>query len=302
MRHDKLERELLLMLLLTENHNYTVGELCDRLGISRRNLYYYLEFFRDCGFNVVKSGSFYKLDRNSPFFNHLFNRISFTEEEAVLVRRALDKAERGNPLTVSIKSKLARFYDFDILVDEGLREQAVQNLRALYDAIKMKRQVVLAGYASPHSQTTRDRFVEPFLLMNNNNEVRCYEPASGMNKTFKLSRMQDVRVLDSGWAYEDMHRRMFTDVFMFSGEELLPVELRLGALACNVLKEEYPHASVFVADDGRGGGLLRMEVCSYAGIGRFVLGLFDDIEVLGGDGFKDYLRSKIRGMAGRCGG
>lgn len=290
------------MLLLTENHNYTVSELCDRVGISRRNLYYYLEFFRDCGFNVMKNGAYYKLDRNSPFFNHLFNRISFTEEEAVLVRRALDKAERGNPLTVSIKSKLARFYDLDILVDEGLREQTVQNLRALYDAIKTRRQVVLEGYASPHSQTTRDRFVEPFLLMNNNNEVRCYEPASGMNKTFKLSRMKGVRVLDSEWSCEACHRRMFTDVFMFSGEELLPVEMRLGPLAFNVLKEEYPHAAGYVADDGRGGGLLRMDVCSYAGIGRFVLGLFDDIEVLGGRGFIDYLRSKIDGMARRCGG
>jgi hypothetical protein len=40
MRHDKLERELRLMILLTENHNYTVPDICDRIGISRRNLYY----------------------------------------------------------------------------------------------------------------------------------------------------------------------------------------------------------------------------------------------------------------------
>lgn len=298
MRHDKLERELQLILLLTENHNYSVSELCDKIGISRRNLYYYLEFFRDCGFNVVKNGTFYKIDRDSPFFSHLFNRVSFTEEEAVLVRRALDKAEKGNPLTVSVKSKLARFYDFDILPDEELREQTVQNIRTLYDAIKTRHQVVLTGYASPHSKTVRDRFVEPFLLMHNNNEVRCYEPASGMNKTFKLSRMQGVRMLDSEWAYEKKHRQMFTDVFMFSGEELLPVEMSLGTLAYNVLKEEYPHASRYVTDDGHGRHLLHMDVCSYAGIGRFVLGLYDDIEVTGGEGFRQYLDRKIRRMAG----
>ena len=33
---------------------------------------------------------------------------------------------------------------------------------------------------------------------------------------------------------------MFTDVFMFSGEELMPVELVLGQLSYNILKEEYP--------------------------------------------------------------
>ena len=52
MRHDKLERELYLLQLLTENRTYTIERLCGKLGISRRNLYYYLEFFRDSGFKV----------------------------------------------------------------------------------------------------------------------------------------------------------------------------------------------------------------------------------------------------------
>ena len=46
MRHDKLEKEMNLMLLLTENHRYEVDAICDRIGISRRMLYYYLESFR----------------------------------------------------------------------------------------------------------------------------------------------------------------------------------------------------------------------------------------------------------------
>lgn len=296
MRHDKLERELRLLLLLAENHNYTIEELCGKVGISRRNLYYYLEFFRDSGFKVEKRGAYYAIDRSSPFFDHLVSRISFTEEEAVLLRRMLDKAEHGNAIIANLKRKLKQFYDFDILADEQLREHAMQNIGSLYDAIKLQRQVVLKGYSSPHSQTVRDRFVEPFLLMNNNNEVRCYEPSSGMNKTFKVSRMQGVQVLDSEWAYADRHRRMYTDVFMFSGEELMPVELTLGPLSYNILREEYPQAMPCVADGGGGRRLLRLDVCSYAGIGRFVLGLYDDIRVLGGDGFKQYLKEKISRM------
>lgn len=296
MRHDKLERELRLLLLLAENHNYTIEELCGKVGISRRNLYYYLEFFRDSGFKVEKRGAYYSIDRSSPFFDHLVSRISFTEEEAVLLRRMLDKAEHGNALIANLKRKLKQFYDFDILADEQLREHAVQNIGPLYDAIKLQRQVILKGYSSPHSQTVRDRFVEPFLLLNNNNEVRCYEPSSGMNKTFKVSRMQGVQVLDSEWAYADRHRRMYTDVFMFSGEELMPVELTLGPLSYNILREEYPQAMPYVADGIDGRHTLRLDVCSYAGIGRFVLGLYDDIRVLGGDGFKQYLAAKIASM------
>ena len=56
MRHDKLEKEMNLMLLLTENHRYDVDTLCERAGISRRMLYYYLESFRDWGFKVEKNG------------------------------------------------------------------------------------------------------------------------------------------------------------------------------------------------------------------------------------------------------
>lgn len=296
MRHDKLERELRLLLLLAENHNYTIEELCGKVGISRRNLYYYLEFFRDSGFKVEKRGAYYSIDRSSPFFDHLVSRISFTEEEAVLLRRMLDKAEHGNAIIANLKRKLKQFYDFDILADEQLREHAVQNIGLLYDAIKLQRQVILKGYSSPHSQTVRDRFVEPFLLLNNNNEVRCYEPSSGMNKTFKVSRMQGVEMLEAEWAYADRHRRMYTDVFMFSGEELMPVELTLGPLAYNILREEYPQAMPYVADGADGRHLLRLCVCSYAGIGRFVLGLYDDIRVLGGDGFKQYLAAKIVSM------
>ena len=47
MRHDKLELQLQLMLLLIENHSYTIQDICKRMELSRRNLYYYLEFFRD---------------------------------------------------------------------------------------------------------------------------------------------------------------------------------------------------------------------------------------------------------------
>ena len=67
MRHDKLERELDMMLMLTGNRTHTIEQVCERLSISRRNFYYYIEFFRDCGFIVDKVNGCYTIDRNSPF-------------------------------------------------------------------------------------------------------------------------------------------------------------------------------------------------------------------------------------------
>lgn len=172
----------------------------------------------------------------------------------------------------------------------------MQNIHNLYDAIKLRRYVILRNYTSPHSHSTKDRLVEPFMLMNNNNEVRCYEPSSGMNKTFKASRMQSVEVLDTEWNHASEHRQMYTDVFMFSGEERLRVSLLLGPLAYNVLVEEYPQTKEHIVQQADGRRLFTAELCSYAAIGRFVLGLFDDIEVLGDAPFKAYLRDKVARM------
>lgn len=297
MRHDKLERELYLLLLLTENHSLTIDRLCDKLNISRRNLYYYLEFFRDSGFNVYKRGKVYCIDRDSPFFGRLVERVSFTDDEAVIMRRLLDNVGGNNAIVANLKRKMDRFYDFDILDSDEAREQAAHNISILHDAIRTHRQVLLRNYSSPHSNTCRDRLVEPFMLMNGNNEVRCHEPASGMNKTFKVARMEDVVMLEQAWQYESSHRRMYTDIFMFSGEQLMPVSLSLGILSYNVLKEEYPASVKYITPNGAMRWTLDISVCSYAGIGRFVLGLFEDIEVLGDDAFKDYLRARIKRMS-----
>lgn len=294
MRHDKLERELGLLLLLTENRHHDVETLCQRLSISRRMFYYYLESFRDWGFIVEKSGRCYSIDRESPYLKRLFETINFTEEEALTMLSILNKVGEENALAQRIRYKLNRFYDFHILDNPALRERVAHCVSVLYDAIKRKRVVKIMDYASPHSDTVSDRVVEPFLLLNDNNDVRCYELSSGENKTFKLSRMRDVIMLDLSWSHEARHKQVFTDIFMFSGEERFPVAVRLDRLAYQVFVEEYPRATHAVTPEDSAHYVLRTEVVSYRGIGRFVLGLYDHVEVLGDEGFQAYVRETLR--------
>lgn len=293
MRHDKLDRELSLILLMTENHNYTVQQLCDKLNISKRNLYYYLDFFKDYGFKVIKQGTYYKLDKESPFFTKLYKTLHFTEEEAIAIRSLLDKADHTNPLIPHLKRKLEQLYDLKILNDTVVSERTSQNISILYDAIKYKKMVILHNYSSPHSNTLSSRIVEPFMFMNNNREVRCYEPTSAQNKTFKTSRMEGVEILSDDWEHEQEHRQMFTDIFMFSSEEQLHVSLRLNLLAYNILIEEYPQAYKFTQREDNNHWLLDINVCNYKGIARFVIGLYENIEILGEDDFKQYIYQKI---------
>ena len=284
------------MLLMTENRDYTVQQMCERLGISRRTLYYYIDFFRDSGFTVEKRGTCYSLDKNSQFFTRLFKKVHFTEDEAITMRRLLDRASDNSLHVQHLKNKLPRLYDLDILENVTLREQDADNVSTLYDAIKMKKTVILRNYSSPHSNTTANRVVEPFMFMDNNNEIRCYEIASGQNKTFKISRIESVMILADDQIYEARHKKVFTDIFMFSGETRLPVTLRLGRLARNIMLEEYPQSAAFITPDDASHWIVSLEVCSYLGISRFVLGLFESVEILGSEEFREYIRMKIDNM------
>lgn len=294
MRHDHLKREMELLLLLTQNRQYTVEEICEKTGISRRSFYYYIEFFEQAGFVVERQGRFYSLSRTSWFFKRLYDLVQLTEDEVVLMRQLIENAGMESGRLKSLHKKLDRFYDFKILEDEMLQRKTSEMRGIIYEAIKQGMMVRIKGYSSPSSHSVSDRIVEPFLFLNNNKDVRCYELSSEMNKTFRLSRMGDVEMLDRPWEHESHHRRVYIDLFSFSGEKTMHVTLLMGQLSHNVMLEEYPESAACFTRQEDGRWLFEADVCSYLGIGRFILGLYDDMEVVGDEGLREYLMEKIK--------
>lgn len=299
MRHDKLQLQLELLLLLTENTRLTVDDITERLGISRRNLYYYLEFFRQTDLDLQKRGGIFYIPRSSKFIKRLTDEVQFTEDEAIAIKQLLDGCGAHSVQLRSVRAKLERFYDFNILENEPLRKHQATMANKLYDAISNQHMVVIKGYSSPHSQTIRDRVVEPFLLINGSTDLRAYEPKSKMNKTFRLARMADVEELADSWSHRKEHRVMYNDLFNFSSETLYSVAIRLDQLSHNVLLEEFPRAEQDVTQEGDS-WILRTSVASMLGIGRFVLGLYDHIEIIEGDELKTYISGKLEEFAKLC--
>lgn len=166
----------------------------------------------------------------------------------------------------------------------------------LREAMATRKMVVLHKYASPHSNTVTDRIVEPYQLMNDERDVRCHEIRSHENKTFRLSRMESVEIIDVPWTFDDRHKQMYTDMFMFTGEQRYTVKMRMGLLSYNLMVEEYPQSAKCFTADGDTVWVFEGEVVSFLGIGRFVLGLYEDIEVIGCEEFKAYLAGKIKSM------
>ena len=299
MRLNKYGRELDLILLLTGGGSYTAQQLADKLGITRRSLYYYLEYLRDSGFLFHKSGAYYRIDRQSPFFRQLRENIVLNEGEAAFVYQMLDGLDDKNLTAQTIKSKLERYYNMGDISSPAVKRRRRRNVDTLKQALAQRKMVVLRGYSSPHSHSVSDRIVEPFLIFNEELDVRCYEVKAQMNKTFKTSRMKSVEILDVPWVHEDLHKEIFTDIFGFSGEERIRVQLRLGQLAYNIMLEEYPDSELCITREDDSHWLLDIDVVSMLGIGRFVMGLYADIDVLGGDELKAYIDEQCRVVAGQ---
>ncbi len=284
------------MVVLAQNHTFTIDDISTQLGITKRSIYRYIEAFKEMGFVVKKNNSIYRLDYSSPFFKHITNRTSFSEDEALTISQVLNSVHDNSPQIRHLREKLRGLFDFKVLARHGIDENIARNLSTLFFAQQEERVVILREYRSHNSEAVADRIVEPFLFLSENSEVRCYELSSGMNKTFKISRIKRVDVLDLLWSNKDKHKSFFTDLFHFSGDRRFRVKLLLGHFAMSLLLEECPTAEVQLELQNDGRYLLDTEVCSFKGVGRFVLGLSDDIEVIDSPEFKQYLALRAKDL------
>lgn len=294
MDQSKLERLLRLMKLLTANTTYNIDQLAERLQMSRRTVYRYIDTFREAGFVIKKSGNCIRLDKESPHFRDISQLVHFTEEEAVILKSAIENIDDTNMLKQNLKRKLYSVYDNKTLADTVVRGKNSPNIRTLIEAIDEHRQVILHGYQSAHGGEVRDRRVEPFAFTTNYVQVWCYDPEAHACKLFKTSRIGAVLPLGDEWAHEAEHREGFMDVFRMNGHDRHRIRLRLGMLAHNLLVEEYPLAERDLAPDGESHWLLETEVAGFAGVARFVAGLLDDVEIVDSPELKRYVADYFR--------
>lgn len=296
MELEKFARQLRLMLLLTQNRTLTVEDISQHLHISRRSIYRYIDAFKSMGFIMKKNGSCYRIDHNSPFFQKITSGMQFTEDEVITISEVLNSVYNNSAQVRHLREKLTNLYSPDILARHGVDNHLAQNISMIYRAIREERVVMLKNYTSPSSGKTSNRIVEPYLFFNENSEVRCFELRSGENKTFKVNRAESVEMLPLLWSHKAEHAAFFNDLFGFTGEKRMRVSLMLGQLSTNVLLEEFPDAERQLTSLPDGSNRLDTEVCSYRGIGRFVLGLFDDIKIIGSSDFKNYIDERIAQM------
>ncbi len=290
----KIDRLLRLMKMLTGNIYYSVPQLAQKIGISGRTVYRYIDTFREAGFVLKNKGDVYRLDKSSPQFKDISNLLHFTEEESHILKRAIDSIDENNLMKQNLKRKLGTVYDYKILAETVVKSKNSDNINLLTESIEERKQVLLINYNSAKSNVVRDRIAEVFAFTTNYIQVWAYEPESGENKLFKVSRIGDVKILESGWQYQVKHKPGFIDIFRISSFEALPVKLKMGVRAANLLTEEYPLAERDIVKISNNEWLLDTKVCSYEGVGRFVMGLFNDVKIIYSPDFSAFIENKLK--------
>src|SRR5690606_19916764 len=128
------------------NHSLTVEEMAERLSISPRSVYRYIDTFRQAGFVLKKMDNYIKLDSSSPYFKDISELIHFTEEEAYILKSAIESIDDNNLLKQNLKKKLYTVYVYKILAETIVNGRHSRNVRQLVQAMEQQKTVLLKNY------------------------------------------------------------------------------------------------------------------------------------------------------------
>ena len=288
MDHGRIVRLLRLMELLSSNVDYTTQELMDRLEISRRSIFRYLESFKTAGFTMKKKGtSVHKLLSNNCHKIDLSQLIHLSEEEAYLLHNLLGTLTSDCQVAINLEKKLTALFDATSVTEIIGNKVTGENIMRLRQAMDEKKQVTLIGYESGNTMSISDRLAEPIRFSTNYTDVYAYEVATGITKVFKISRIGQVEVSLTDWQHEDKHENIETDCFRMAGKEDIPVTFKMTLKAKNLLIEEYPLSSKYISYDGQS-WWFKGNVKDLAGVGRFMIGLADQVQIIEGQRLIEY--------------
>jgi len=289
----KTHRILRFILFLSGNYPKTKEECITFLTIKSSAFYTYCNLLKDTGFDLQQKDGRYKVQYNEKNPHLLSDLLHFTEEEAYLLSCCIDELEEKPGCAIKLKQKLVSFLNQDKAIEAYIHKEKSVIVQALRAAQQAKKQILLINYASGNSQTIRNRMVEPFEFKDDFNLVWAFDTQLRKNRQFKICRIEDLSETPFPWEHESSHRSLPVDIFRNTGELDKHIEFSLNLRAKNLLMEEYPLSAKYITAISSNQFVFKALVAKYEGPGRFVLGIAEDIQLIGDEGFRQFLQIKM---------
>lgn len=288
----KILRIFKLINLLKQPGGKSISWLASVLETSPRSIHRYLKLLEEIGLMVDK-------DFHGRYFLCQFDEqnddcLYFTSEESLFLKQLILSTSSNHPLAPSLLKKVYVHGEIYTVPEYLEKAKLVRFVGELQKAIDQRLQVLLKNYHSAHSQEISDRLIEPFAFDRSYKVVQAYEPASEMTKFFKIERIADVVVIHKKQRHIRQHQEQHLDCFGFSGETRYRVQLEMSLHAFLLLREDYPGSIPYILKDNeRDLYIFDGPVYQLEGVGRFILGSLDLIEVKKPDKLKEYIEEKI---------
>lgn len=289
----RLFREI--MLLTKTPFGLSIKELEKKLGVTYRTIYRDLEVLQQVGFfpEEVSKGKYMIRGLDSDV--HRFEKnLQFTAEEAGIMAQVIGAIPEGNPMKRQIMEKMLAFSGMEDVMKAIIKTDISRTMEKLSKAMREQRQVTLINYRSGNSQSIKNRRIEPFSFSIDGVFLKGFEHGQNVNKTYKIERIESVELLVEEWKFAGWHEQIKeADIFGITGGEAIEVKLRMSMRAANLLKEEYPLAGPSIYKEDYKNYLFEARIHSFIAVGRFILGLIDEIEILEPKALIDHIDEKI---------
>jgi predicted DNA-binding transcriptional regulator YafY len=284
----KILRVLQLITLLKKEPAKSIRFLAGVLESTDRTVYRYLDLVKELGFELHK-------DHNNKFQivgGDEYQQISFSNEEVLLLRDLVMTTGKDNKLRDSLLQKIYLQSELAIQGNQILKANLGKMVEKINSSISENKRIVLKGYHSLNTQKISDRIIEPITLTDNYNSVCGFEIESQLNKYYNLERITEVIQLEDEQQFHQLHQLDEMDVFGFSEKngQKFNVELLVSLRAYILLKEQYPKIESHITKEINSEKYrVKIDVNNPKPITRFILGLKDDIEVVGSESFLKHM-------------
>lgn len=289
---NKILRVFQLINLLKSDPPKSLRNLSEILDSTERTLYRYFNLLEELGFQLQR-------DEHNRFYilsEEVNGEVDFTHDEIVFLKKLLNSVGKNVKLKDAILGKLLVHSDIQIGTRIILQAHLGKIVEGISQAMHAKRQVVLKKYHSFHSGNVSDRLVEPISFTENYRQLVAFEIESKQNKLFNIDRITAVEITRHPFRHRRLHQVSELDAFGFARkDEEFSVELQMTMRAALLLKEEYPASAPYIKlSENKAYYSFKAVVFDLKPVARFIMGLSQEINVLGSEDLLTYLEHQIR--------
>jgi predicted DNA-binding transcriptional regulator YafY len=290
-----LERTLEMMAWLSRDGGCTTRELAKHFELTVRSIQRTIFTITMAGYVVEKKADRYKINHEETRQKNGFdigNLLHFSKEEAWMLGEAFKNIPGNNAIKENLLKKLTTIYGADSIIKKLANQEESEPIKILIEAIQNKKQVIVDEYTmSTTNRGLQSVVIEPIEFASDYSRIWAYFPKQKKNFLLRLSGIHGVKVTNESYKYEQFHKPGFIDIFRGYGYLKTPVSLQLNNRAYGFMLEEFPMAKTAIKKLNPGQYELNTEVCDFAPLARFYLGLPGNIKIIGPSSLMEYVKN-----------